>query len=103
MIRFEASIFRVIGFTYIDGFICYSMKTDTQVDQYLSQFSGEPLLRLHQIRALIHECATDAEEHFAYGMPAYRLNKSRCCTLQGLNTIPGFTLLLLVTVRFKNA
>lgn len=66
------------------------MKADTQVDQYLTQFSGEKLLRLQQVRALIHECAADAEEHFAYGMPAYRLNKKPLLYFAGFDHHTGF-------------
>lgn len=47
----------------------------TAVDQYIQQFPESVQTHLTTIRMLIKESAPGAEEGFAYGMPAYKLNK----------------------------
>jgi uncharacterized protein YdhG (YjbR/CyaY superfamily) len=66
------------------------MVNHPQVDAYMLDFSGDKLERLQLIRNLIHECADDAEEHFAYGMPAYRLNKKPLLYFAGFEHHTGF-------------
>lgn len=43
------------------------------VDEYMSGYDGETHQRLVEMRRAVRECAPDAEELFAYGMPAYKL------------------------------
>ena len=45
----------------------------TSVDQYLQTFPQEVQVILEKIRSIIQEQAPDAEESFAYNMPAYKL------------------------------
>lgn len=45
------------------------------VESYIRQFPGNIQEILRTIRKLITDNAPDAEELFAYGMPAYKLNK----------------------------
>ncbi|MCA9401989.1 MAG: DUF1801 domain-containing protein [Candidatus Omnitrophica bacterium] len=42
------------------------------VDEYLSNFSGETLEKLKQMREIIKENAPEAAERISYGMPAYK-------------------------------
>jgi Uncharacterized conserved protein len=51
------------------------MNGDQSVDSYINQQPEEVRERLAAIRSLIIECAPEVQEGFAYGMPAYRLNK----------------------------
>ena len=44
------------------------------VEQYINGFPEKVQIRLWQIRETILKTAPGAEETFAYGMPAYRLN-----------------------------
>lgn len=46
-----------------------------EVDLYIQQFPQSVQTSLTTIRTLIKEAAPGAEEGFAYGMPAYKLNK----------------------------
>src|SRR5690554_6388581 len=46
-----------------------------EIETYIQQFPESVQEILHKIRKLIKDNATDAEELFAYGMPAYKLNK----------------------------
>lgn len=51
------------------------MKTmDAQVREYIDSFEGDAKRRLLEIREIVLEQAPEAEEAFAYGMPAFRLN-----------------------------
>lgn len=49
------------------------MKPKT-VEDYIASYPVEVQLKLEEIRALIKECAPDAEEGLIYGMPGFRLN-----------------------------
>ena len=46
-----------------------------EIETYIQQFPESVQEILHKIRKLIKNNAADAEELFAYGMPAYKLNK----------------------------
>jgi len=46
-----------------------------ETEAYISQFPEDVQLILKEIRRVILEHAPDVAEEFAYGMPAYRLNK----------------------------
>jgi uncharacterized protein YdhG (YjbR/CyaY superfamily) len=46
-----------------------------EIDTYIMQFPEDVREILQKIRKLIKDNAIDAEELFAYGMPAYKLNK----------------------------
>src|SRR5690554_2343920 len=46
-----------------------------EIETYIQQFPESVQEILHKIRKLIKDNAADAEELFAYGMPAYKLNK----------------------------
>lgn len=46
-----------------------------EIDTYIIKFPDGVQEILKNIRKLITELAPNAEEHFAYGMPAYTLNK----------------------------
>lgn len=60
------------------------------VDEYLSQFSDESLLKLQTIRQIIKENAQHAVESISYGMPAYRLNKKPLVYFGGFIKHIGF-------------
>lgn len=45
------------------------------VDQYIGKFPLEVQEILKRIRTIILDNAPGVEEHFAYGMPAYKINK----------------------------
>lgn len=45
------------------------------VDQYIGQFPEHVQEILKRIRAIILNNSPGVEEHFAYGMPAYKLNQ----------------------------
>lgn len=44
------------------------------IDEYIAQFPTGVQNILKEIRALVRECAPDAEERISYGMPAFFLN-----------------------------
>jgi uncharacterized protein YdhG (YjbR/CyaY superfamily) len=46
-----------------------------EIETYISFFPDEVQLRLNQIRSLIFDIAPEADEQFAYGMPAYKTHK----------------------------
>ncbi len=45
------------------------------IETYIQQFPDNVQDILHNIRKLVKENAPEAEELFAYGMPAYKVNK----------------------------
>lgn len=46
-----------------------------EIESYIQQFPGNVQEILRRIRKLIQDNAPEAEESFAYGMPAYKINK----------------------------
>ncbi len=46
-----------------------------QIEEYIKGFPADVQDILNKIRNIINENAVDAEESFAYGMPAYKCNK----------------------------
>jgi len=46
-----------------------------EIDRYIQQFPDRVQEILRKIRKLIKDNATEVEELFAYGMPAYKLHK----------------------------
>lgn len=46
-----------------------------EIETYIQQFPGNVQEILRNIRTLIKNTAPEAEELFAYGMPAYKTNK----------------------------
>lgn len=49
--------------------------TMNEIETYIQQFPDNVQEILRNIRQLINDNAPEADEHFAYGMPAYKLNK----------------------------
>lgn len=47
----------------------------SEIETYIQQFPDNVQEILKNIRKLILDVAPDSDEHFAYGMPAYKLNK----------------------------
>ncbi len=50
-------------------------KQANEIEAYIQQFPEHVQEILHTIRAIIQDCAPEAEEALAYGMPAYKTNK----------------------------
>jgi len=48
----------------------------TNIDQYILQFPPEVQERLRALRAMIRECAPEATEKIAYGMPTFFLHEN---------------------------
>jgi uncharacterized protein YdhG (YjbR/CyaY superfamily) len=46
-----------------------------EVDSYIQNSESNTRIRLLKLRELIIHAHPDIEEHWAYGMPAYKLNK----------------------------
>jgi uncharacterized protein YdhG (YjbR/CyaY superfamily) len=46
-----------------------------EIETYIKQFPENVQEILNTMRRLIHDNAPGADEHFSYGMPAYKLNK----------------------------
>ena len=46
-----------------------------EIENYIQQFPENVQEILQHMRKLIHDNAPNADELFAYGMPAYKLNK----------------------------
>ncbi len=46
-----------------------------EIEAYFQQFPEQVQEILRTIRAIIQDCAPEAEEALAYGMPAYKTNK----------------------------
>lgn len=46
-----------------------------EIDTYFLQFPDSVQEILKNIRRLIKDAAPNVDEHFAYGMPAYKINK----------------------------
>jgi uncharacterized protein YdhG (YjbR/CyaY superfamily) len=46
-----------------------------EIEVYIKQFPDNVQEILNTMRRLIHDNAPGADEHFSYGMPAYKLNK----------------------------
>lgn len=46
-----------------------------EIETYIQRFPDNVQEILHNIRKLVKDNAPNAEEHFAYGMPAYKTNK----------------------------
>ena len=44
-----------------------------QIDEYIASFPIDVQDKLGQIRELVRKIAPNAEEHFAYSMPAYKV------------------------------
>lgn len=60
------------------------------VDKYIESFPENVQVLLRQIRAVIKENAPDAEEDFAYQMPAYRINGKPLVYFAGFKNHIGF-------------
>src|SRR5690554_2739213 len=61
-----------------------------EIETYIQQFPESVQEILHKIRKLIKDNAADAEELFAYGMPAYKLNKKPLVYFAGYKNHIGF-------------
>lgn len=60
------------------------------VDSYIESFPENIQERLRQMRAVIIENAPDAEESFAYQVPAYKLNGKALVYFAGFSKHIGF-------------
>lgn len=65
-------------------------KKPSTVDDYIKSFPKSTQILLKQIRAVIKDAATDAEELIAYGMPGYKLNKKPLVYFAGYEKHIGF-------------
>lgn len=45
------------------------MKKSKEIDAYISKYDGIAKQRLEEMREIMHECASEAEEKLSYGMP----------------------------------
>ena len=61
-----------------------------EIENYIHQFPENVQEILNKIRKLIKENAPSAVEHFAYGMPAYKLNKKPLVYFAGFKNHIGF-------------
>lgn len=66
------------------------MKRHSLVDSYIASFSGVTRQRLEIIRELTHNLAPQAEEDFAYKMPAYKLDGKPLVYFAGYDHHIGF-------------
>ena len=60
------------------------------VDNYIKSFPENVQFLLKQIRAIIKENAPEAEESFAYQMPAYKTNEKPLVYFAGFKNHIGF-------------
>jgi uncharacterized protein YdhG (YjbR/CyaY superfamily) len=60
------------------------------VDDYIKSFPENVQVRLKQVRATIRENAPEAEESFAYQMPAYKTNGKPLVYFAGFKNHIGF-------------
>jgi len=65
-------------------------KEEITVESYIESFPENVQIMLKQIRAVIKENAPDAEEGFAYQMPAYRINGKPLVYFAGFKNHIGF-------------
>lgn len=65
-------------------------ETISSVENYIAGFPTEVQERLLAIRKAILECAPNAVESIAYGMPAYKLNKKPLVYFAGYPNHIGF-------------
>ena len=72
------------------------------VESYINSFPDEVSEKLSQIRSLIRELAPEAEEGFAYGMPAYKTAKKPLVYFAGFKNHIGFYALPSGHEKFKN-
>lgn len=61
-----------------------------EIDVYIDQFPANVRDKLVQMRNLIKENAPEANESFAYGMPAYKLNGRPLVYFAGFKNHIGF-------------
>ena len=61
-----------------------------EVETYIQQFPDNVQEILQKIRKLINDNAPGADELFAYGMPAYKLNKKPLVYFEGYAKHIGF-------------
>jgi uncharacterized protein YdhG (YjbR/CyaY superfamily) len=60
------------------------------IEIYIQQFPDDVQVILNNIKELIKENVTEAEETFAYGMPAFKLNKKPLVYFAGYKNHIGF-------------
>lgn len=85
--------------------ICYNesvKKVVNEVDTYIAQFDGEVRTRLETIQKIVSECAPEATESIAYGMPAYKLRGKPLVYFAGYAHHIGLYALPTTHVAFKN-
>lgn len=66
------------------------MNEDIQVEQYVSQFHGETLARLNQLRQLTKELVPEAVESFSYGLIGYKYKGKPLVYYGGFKKHVGF-------------
>lgn len=66
------------------------MKQDPQVEDYISQFEGETLVRLNQLRQLTQKLVPDAVESFSYGLIGYKYKGKPLVYYGGFRSHIGF-------------
>jgi uncharacterized protein YdhG (YjbR/CyaY superfamily) len=72
------------------------------IEIYIQQFPDDVQVILNNIRKLIKENATEAEETFAYGMPAFKLNKKPLVYFAGYKNHIGFYATPSGHIEFQN-
>ena len=61
-----------------------------EIEKYLMQFPEEVQAVLRNLRKLIRQCAPDAEEKMAYGMPGYKTHGKPLVYFAGYKKHIGF-------------
>lgn len=73
-----------------------------EVDIYIDQFPPDVREKLSEMRNVIKQNATEANESFAYGMPAYKLNGRPLVYFAGFKNHIGFYATPTGHEEFKN-
>lgn len=66
------------------------MKQDPKVEEYISQFEGETLARLSQLRQLTQKLVPEAVESFSYGLIGYKYKSKPLVYYGGFKNHIGF-------------
>ena len=72
------------------------------IEIYIQQFPDDVQVILNNIKKLIKENVTEAEETFAYGMPAFKLNKKPLVYFAGYKNHIGFYATPSGHIEFQN-
>ena len=75
----SVQLYKVARFFYLLCCIIEEFMINNQTQAYMQSLSPIQRNALLQLKALIMKVAPEAEEHFAYQMPAFKLNKLLVC------------------------